>query len=116
VPARVEHAVQDVLARVGDLQGPGQQVAVVVDHDAAGGEGRGERVVLGLRPAHPEHVVEEQVGGVVGGQALELEAGAVQHHLPQAADLGIHSEHGTPVLNASCSSVISRPAARGDIP
>ena len=46
--------------------------------------------MLGLRPAHPEHVVEEQVGGVVGGQALELEVGAVQHHLPQAADLGIH--------------------------
>jgi hypothetical protein len=49
--------------------------------------------VLVLRPADPEHVVEQQVGRVVGGQALELEAGTVQDDLPQPADLGIHVKH-----------------------
>jgi len=76
------------------------------DHPARG-QRAGERVVLGLGPGHPEHVVEEQVGGVVGGQALELQVRAVQYHLPQVADLGINVEHGTPVVRRCCSSVIS---------
>ena len=67
-----------------------------MDHDAPRAQRVGERVVLLLRPAHPEHVVEEQVGGVVGGQALEFQAGAVQYHLPEAANFGIHVKHGTP--------------------
>ena len=67
----------------------------------------GERVVLGLRSGHPEHIVEEQVGGVLGRQPLELKVRTVQYHLPQAADLGIHVKHDTPVLEESCPSVIS---------
>jgi hypothetical protein len=43
--------------------------------------------VLGLRARHPEHVVEEQVRGVVWGQALEFQVRTVQYDLPQAADL-----------------------------
>jgi hypothetical protein len=80
-----------------------------VDHDAARAQGAGEGVVLGLRARHPEHVVEEQVRGVVRRQALEFQVRTVQYDLPQAADLGIHVEHGTPVLDGSCSSVISSP-------
>jgi len=98
VPARVKHPVQDVVARVRNLQGLGEQIAVVVNDDTARAQDIRERVVLGLRPAHPEHVVEEQVGGVIGGQALEFQVGAVQYHLPQAADFGIHVQHGIPVL------------------
>ena len=94
--ARVEHPVQDVLARLRDVQGLGEQVPVVVDHDAARAQHPGERVVLGLRPADPEHAVEQQVGGVVRGQALEFQVGAVQDHLPQPADLGVHVEQVPP--------------------
>ena len=68
--------------------------------------------MLGLGPAHPQHVVEEQIGGVVRGEPLEFQVGPVQDHLPQAADLGIHVEHGTPVLHGCCLSVISWPGAR----
>ena len=116
MPARVEHLVQDVRARLRDLQRLGQQIAVVVDHHAPRPQDIGERVVLSLGPAHPEHVVEEQVGGVVRGEALKFQIRAVQYHLPQAADLGIHVEHGTPALDRSCPPVISRPrpSARGD--
>ena len=72
VPARIEHAVQDVFARLRDLQGLGQQITVVVDHYVMRAQRIGERVVLGLRPGHPEHVVEEQVGGVLGRKPLEF--------------------------------------------
>ena len=103
VPARVEHPVQDVVARLRDLQGLGEQIAEVVDHDAPRAQRVGERVVLLLRPAHPEHVVEEQVGGVVGGQPLEFQARAVQYHLPQAADFGIHVKHDNPQVGRRAS-------------
>ena len=96
MPARVEHVVQDVCARLRDLQGLGEQIAVVVNDDTPRAQRIGERVVLGLRAAHPEHVVEEQVGGVVRSQALEFKVRAVQDHLSQAADFGIHVKHGTP--------------------
>ena len=36
----------------------------------------------------------EQEGTYPSGQALEFEVRAVQHHLPQAADLGIDMKHG----------------------
>ena len=111
--ARIEHAVQDVFARLRDLQRLGQQITVVVDHYVPRAQSLGERVVLGLRPAHPEHVVEEQVGGVVGRQPLELQVRTVQYHLPQAADLGIHVEHDTPASEGSCPSVISWQASAG---
>jgi len=48
--------------------------------------------VLLARPLHPEHVVEEEVGTVRRGEALELEIGTVEHHLAQAPDLGIDVE------------------------
>jgi hypothetical protein len=60
-----------------------------VHQDAPFAQRAGEGVVLLLRPAHPQHVVQQQVGGVARGQALELQVRAVQDHLPQAADLGI---------------------------
>ena len=107
MPAGIEHAVQDVFARLGNLQGLGEQIAVIVDDHPPRAQDVRERVVLGLGPAHPEHVVEEQVRGVVRSQPLEFQVRAVQYHLPKAADLGIHVEHGTPALDESCSSVIS---------
>ena len=82
MPAGVEDPVQDVVTGRGDVQRLGEQVAVVVHDRAAGPQHVRERVVLLLRPAHPEHVVEEQVGRVVRGEPLELQAGPVQDHLP----------------------------------
>src|SRR5215813_5638083 len=54
VPARVEHPVQDVAARLRDLHGLGEQVAVVVDLHSPRAQGIGERVVLRLGPRHPD--------------------------------------------------------------
>jgi hypothetical protein len=51
------------------------------DH-AAGPQHVCERVMLLLRPAHPQHVVEEQIRRVVRGEPLEFQAGPVQDHLP----------------------------------
>ena len=65
----------------------------------------GERVVLLAGPLHPQHVVEQQVGAVRRGQALELEVGPVQHHLPQPPDLGVDVEAS--VASASRSSARS---------
>ena len=53
LPARIEHAVQDVFARLRDLQRLGQQITVVVDHYVPRAQSLGERVVLGLRPGSP---------------------------------------------------------------
>jgi len=116
VPARVEQPVQDVFAGLRDRHGLGEQVAVVVDHDAARAEHVSERVVLGLRPADPEHVVEQQVGGVVRGQPLEFQVRAMQDHLPQAADLGVHVEHDAPfAMGAVLCSYHTRRACQRDV-
>jgi hypothetical protein len=95
VPQRVEHLVKHVLPGLRDLHGLGQQVAVVVHGDAAVAQRLGEPVVLRLRLGHPEHVVEQQLGGVVRGEALQLQAGAVQDDLAQAANFRGDVEHGT---------------------
>ena len=95
VQPRVEDPVQHVVAGLGDLQRLREQLAVVVHDDPAVAQRGGERVVLGLRLGHPEHVVEQQVGGVVRGQPLQLEVRPVQDDLAQQADLGVHMEHGS---------------------
>ena len=62
--------------------------------------------MLLARPLRPQHVVEEQVGGVRRGQPAQLEARPVDDDLPQAADLGVDVQghgclqrgHGEPVI------------------
>jgi hypothetical protein len=46
-----------------------------------------ELVVLVLGALHPEHVVEEKVVVVRGGQPLKTQLGTVHHHLPQSSHL-----------------------------
>ena len=72
VPARIEEPVKDVGPGFRIIQGLGQQVAVVVHHHSPRAQNAGERVVLGLGAAYPQHVIEQQIGNVVRGQALEL--------------------------------------------
>ena len=51
-----------------------------------------ERVELLAGAPHPDHVVEQQVVAVGGGQALVREVRAVDHHGVQRPDLGGDSE------------------------
>jgi hypothetical protein len=95
VPQRVEDLVKHVLPGLRDLHGLGQQVAVVVHGHAAVAQRLGEPVVLGLRLGDPEHVVEQQLGGIVRGEPLQLEARAMQDDLAQAANFRGDVEHGT---------------------
>ena len=95
MPAQVKQPVKDVAAGLRYVQGLGQQVAVVMDHHSARAQDSGERVVLSLGPAHPQHVVEQQIGDIVRSKSLELKIGAVQDHLPQAANLRIDVKHET---------------------
>ena len=72
MPARIEEPVKDVGPGFRIIQGLGQQVAVIVHHHSPRAQNAGERVVLGLGAAYPQHVIEQQIGNVVRGQALEL--------------------------------------------
>ena len=87
VQPRVEDVLEHVVPGVGDLHGLREQLGVVMHDDAVVAQRLGERVVLGLRLGHPQHVVEEQLGGVLRGEPLQLQAGPVQDDLVQAADL-----------------------------
>lgn len=71
----VEDAVQDERAGRRDRQGLGEQVAEEVDGDAPVAQHVREAVVLGARPAHPEHVVEEEGVLVAGGEPLSSRSG-----------------------------------------
>jgi hypothetical protein len=64
VPARIEEPVKDVGPGFRVIQGLGQQVAVVVHHHSPRAQNAGERVVLGLGAAYPQHVIEQQIGNV----------------------------------------------------
>ena len=105
----VEDLVQHVGPGLADLQRLREQVPVVVHGDPVVAQGLGERVVLGLRLGHPEHVVEQQVGGVIRGQPLQLELGPVQDDLAQPADLGIYVEHGTRLGCGPWNSIFRSP-------
>jgi hypothetical protein len=51
-----------------------------------------ELVVLVLGALDPQHVVEQQLVVVGGGQPLEAELGPMDHHLAQPTNLGMHPE------------------------
>ena len=113
VQPRVEDPVQHVLPGLADLQRLREQVRVVVHDDPVVAQRLGEGVVLGLRLGDPQHVVEQQVGGVVRGQPLQLQVGAVQDDLAQLADLRVDTEHGglPAVCLPVCYLMPSGPAA-----
>ena len=70
----------------------GEQVRQQEHLDASLAHPSDELVVLVLRPLDPQHVVEQQVVVVRRRQALQAEVRAVDHHLAQLADLGMHTE------------------------
>ncbi|CAM5600341.1 hypothetical protein SGLAM104S_03832 [Streptomyces glaucescens] len=117
----VEDPVQDQFPGRRDVQGLGQQVAEEVHLDAPVAQHVGEPVVLGARPAHPEHVVEEQGVLVAGGEALQLQVRSVQDDAAEPARLGVDMEShdsiltGETLLHASRSRAADGPArgARG---
>jgi hypothetical protein len=86
--------VEDPLACLGGLQGPGEEVGEVVDVDAVVAQHLGEGVVLGAGALGPQDVVEEQGVDVAGGEAGEFQAGPVQDGLAQGSDLGVDAEAG----------------------
>lgn len=88
--------VQEPVTGLRDVEGLGQQVGEVVHTGSVVAQDLGEGVVLLAGPLGPEDVVEEQGVDVARGQPGEFEAGAVQDHLAEAADLGVDVEgvHG----------------------
>ena len=90
---------EDVLAhpglRLGRLECLGQQGLDLEHLDAPFAHHLAEGVVLLLRLAHPEHVVEQQLLGIGRREPFVLEAGSVDHDPAQRADFGMNAEcHG----------------------
>ena len=84
--------VREERPRPRHVEGLGEQVGEQMHDDAPAPQQLGEPVVLLARPLRPEHVVEQQLRGVAGREAFELEARTVQDHLPQRAHLGVHAQ------------------------
>ena len=80
---------------------------VEVEHlDAAGPHLLHELVVLVLGALHPEHVVEEQLVVVGGGEALQAQVRSVDHHLAELSHLRVHAEGSS---SPPCSSASRAP-------
>lgn len=94
----VEDAVQDERSGRRDLQGLGEQVAEEMYGDTAVAQYVGEPVVLGARPAHPQHVVEEKCVLVAGGEPFELEIRPVKDDAAQPPGLGVDMESHASIL------------------
>ncbi len=90
---------QPLATLVARRQGLGEQLRQQEHLDAALAHTGDELVVLVLRPLDPQHVVEQQLIMIRRRQPLEAEVRAVDHHLAQLADLGMHTElaHGAPL-------------------
>lgn len=94
----VEDAVQDERAGRRDRQGLGEQVAEEVDGDAPVAEHVREAVVLGARPADPEHVVEEEGVLVARSEPFELQIRPVQDDAAEPPGLGVDMECHVSIL------------------
>ena len=77
------------------LERLGEQLLEVEHVHAAVGEGVGEHVVLLACALDPQYIVEEQLILVGRREPLELDAGPVQQHPAQPADLGMHPREGS---------------------
>lgn len=94
----VEDPVQDERPGLPDGHGLGEQVAEEVDGDPTVAQHVGEPVVFRARPAHPQHVVEEERVLVAGGEPFELEIGPVQDDAAQPPGLGVDMESHASIL------------------
>ena len=76
-----------------------QQIAEEVDRRPRGRAARPRtRRAPGARPAHPQHVVEEQGVLVAGGEPLQLQIGPVQDDAAQPPGLGVDMESHASIL------------------
>ena len=70
----------------GGRQRLAEQIDVIEDLDAALAHRLDELVVLPLGALDPQHVVEQQVIMIGGGQALQIQPWPMHDHLAQLAD------------------------------
>ena len=82
-----KRGVQQLVARLGDLEHLGEQAAQVEHLDAVVAQRLGELVVLFLRAVDPGHAVEQQLVGVAGREPSQLGPGPMQDDGPQPPDL-----------------------------
>jgi hypothetical protein len=87
--------VEDEGAAFGDGEGFREQFGEVVHVHALVAEHLGERVVLFLGPLGPQHVIEQQLGGVTRGEPGQFQAWTVHDDLAELADLGLNAERHT---------------------
>jgi hypothetical protein len=110
-PRIVQHAGGELVP--GDRHGErlGEQLSEVQHLDVVFAERVRERVVLGLRPAHPRDRVEQQRVVVARGQAGQFVARSVQHDRCEPADLTVHVvRHGPeprPLAETGRSSAVT---------
>ena len=86
-----QRAVEQLAARLGDVEHLGQQLVQVEHLDVVRAQRLGELVVLLLRAVEPRHAVEQQVVVVARRQPPQLGPGAVQDDRPQPPDLAPHA-------------------------
>ncbi|MGX1117121.1 hypothetical protein RKD37_002484 [Streptomyces ambofaciens] len=109
----VEDPVQDEPPGGRDVQGLGEQVAEEVHRHPAVAEHVGEPVMLGARPAHPQHVVEEKGVLVTGGEPFELEIRPVQDDAGEPPGFGVDLESHASILTTRAPV---HPRFRGPVP
>ena len=85
-------ALDDLLARLGILEGLDEQLDEVEHLDAVVAQRLGEGVVLVLGAADPRDAVEQQRVVVAWRESSQLGAGTVQHHRPEPADLAVRAQ------------------------
>ncbi len=103
---RRDHPVDEVVPHPFVGQHVPEQVGEVEHLDPPLAHQGHEAVVLLLGPLDPQQVVEQQPVLVLRGQARHLDAGPVDDHLPQRADLGVDavSGHGREATRAASAA------------
>ena len=89
---RGDPAVEHEAARLGILECLRQHLVQIQHLDPALLHLEPEIVVVLLGLMHPDHVVEQQIVAVAGGEAQMGEPGPADHHRPQLADLRVNAE------------------------
>ena len=82
------------LARFGDLHRLSERGAELKHHDVALAQRIDKGVMLLAGLLDPEDLVEEQILGVVRGQAAQAEVRTVDHDFAQGADFGMYARLG----------------------
>ncbi len=86
------HPVQDERLALGDPEGLGQELGVVVDTNTLLPQCLGKGVMFFAGLLRPHHVVEEQALDVVRSEPRELVTRPMQHRLAKLSDFGVDPE------------------------